>query len=135
MININEINLANLCVIDSYGVDFFRVNGTIIKGDILIIGHKVECWDIKNADNILKNMSPHIDFLLYGSAHNTFFPPTHLMQKLDDFEIRFEAMSTPCACRTYNILLSEGRRVGALLTALSEKRDDQSKTAILNNHA
>ena len=37
---------------------------------------------------------------------------------LDTAQIGLEVMSTPSACRTYNVLLTEGRRVAACLLAL-----------------
>ncbi|HBZ45440.1 MAG TPA: hypothetical protein DEO85_15610, partial [Maritimibacter sp.] len=46
-----------------------------------------------------------------GRGREMALAPADLVTRLDDVGIGVEAMATPSACRTYNITLSEGRRV------------------------
>ena len=43
------------------------------------------------------------------------YAPRALRDALDEVGIGIEPMSSPAACRTYNVLLSEGRRISAAL--------------------
>ena len=70
--------------------------------------------DLQAADlGLLAELAPEIVILGTGGQHR--FPHPSLMQLLMQARIGFEAMTTPAACRTYNILMSEGRRVAAAL--------------------
>ncbi len=55
------------------------------------------------------------ELVIFGSGNRMRFVPAawtaHLLQR----RIGFESMATSAACRTYNILASEGRKVTALL--------------------
>lgn len=53
--------------------------------------------------------------MLFGSGASLRFPHPKLTADLARARIGVEAMDTAAACRTYNILLAEGRRVVALL--------------------
>ena len=54
--------------------------------------------------------------VIFGSGHRLRFPPPSVFQDLIAARIGFETMDTQAACRTYNILMSEGRLVlGAFL--------------------
>jgi len=52
---------------------------------------------------------------LIGTGPRLQFPPVALLRALIERGIGFEVMDTGAACRTYNILVGEGRRVAALL--------------------
>lgn len=56
-----------------------------------------------------------IEVLLVGSGARQEFPPLELYAELAERRIGLEVMDTPAACRTYNILLAEGRQVAALM--------------------
>ncbi len=55
------------------------------------------------------------DLLLLGSGLQQYFPAPSLYRVLLHAGIGVEVMTTPAACRTYNLLQAEGRRVCALL--------------------
>jgi uncharacterized protein len=55
------------------------------------------------------------DVVLFGSGPTLRFPTPGLTRALIDARIGLEVMDTPAACRTYNILAGEGRRVTAAL--------------------
>ena len=61
----------------------------------------------------LETLKPEVVLLGTGSTH-AFLHPKHY-QKLTALNIPLECMTTAAACRTYNILMSEGRNVAAAL--------------------
>jgi len=71
-----------------------------------------ELLDICHFDSLLE-MKPEI--LLLGSGEKLRFPPPQLLGALGSHGIGVEVMGTAAACRTYNILMGDGRRVVAAL--------------------
>jgi uncharacterized protein len=55
------------------------------------------------------------ELVIFGSGSRLRFPPPAILKALMARRICFEAMDTPAACRTYNVLLAEGRSVVAAL--------------------
>ena len=55
------------------------------------------------------------ELVIFGSGARLRFPPAHLLRPLIERRIGIETMDTAAACRTYNVLLSEGRTVVAAL--------------------
>jgi len=53
--------------------------------------------------------------LLLGSGARQVFPPPELLAPLYAARVGFEVMDTGAACRTYNVLVGEGRQVAAAL--------------------
>jgi uncharacterized protein len=56
-----------------------------------------------------------VELVVYGSGARLQFPPPAWLAPLMARRIGLETMDTEAACRTYNILASEGRPVAALL--------------------
>ncbi len=63
--------------------------------------------------DLLATMQPQL--VVFGSGARLRFPPPRLLAGLMSARIGFEAMDTAAACRTYNVLLQEGRAVVAAL--------------------
>ena len=55
------------------------------------------------------------EVVLLGTGERLRFPPPALTRPLIEAAVGFEVMDTWAACRTYNVLMSEGRRVAAAL--------------------
>jgi uncharacterized protein len=55
------------------------------------------------------------EIVIIGTGNKLRFPPPAALAPLRDARIGFEVMDTAAACRTYNVLLGEGRQVAALL--------------------
>jgi uncharacterized protein len=80
----------------------------------------VRAWPPSRFDELTQ---AHFDSLLYdnpeivifGSGARLRFPKPALLRALIDRRIGFESMDTAAACRTYNVLVSEGRRAIAAL--------------------
>ena len=110
-------------IIQSYGTGFFRVNGIILKHSILISDETVTQWEgaadpLHISDQILA-LKDHVDMLLIGMGNNfTVLPPSKRAQFMG-LGMTVDIMDTASACRTYNVLTAEGRRVAAALIAIT----------------
>ena len=62
--------------------------------------------------------SPPVDILLVGTGAKFLPVPPALRQAVRAWGVAVEGMGTAAACRTYNVLLAEERRVAAALIAL-----------------
>jgi uncharacterized protein len=57
----------------------------------------------------------NIEILLIGTGENQKFPQKSLFKQLKNLEYSVDFMNTSAACRTFNILVNESRKVGAIL--------------------
>ncbi len=108
-------------VIDSYGARSFHVSGAGYDGAILVFPDKTESWPVAAlADVTAESLRPVIEhggveILLLGCGRRMQPVRPALRQALRQAGIVVDAMDTGAACRTYNILLAEERRVAAAL--------------------
>ena len=110
-------------VIDAYGGGGFTVNEEKIKSSILILPDEVVEFNAENLEQIdSSNFLTHIEanisaieLILVGGGLATDFLDTNIEKFLRKNSVSVEYMDTGAACRTYNILLSEERKVAALL--------------------
>jgi uncharacterized protein len=112
-------------VIDAYGGGGFRVDGQSIRGSVIVLPERVVAWNVVDlADVTLESLQPVIDaageieILLIGTGARFSLVPPALKQALKEKGIAADAMDTGAACRTYNVLRAEGRRVAAALIAV-----------------
>ena len=117
--DITPLMRPELKIIQSYGAGFFRVNGEALKYPILIADESVGEWVGANepltiSDQIL-SLQGKIDMLLIGMGKNfTVLPPSKRTQ-FANLGMTVDIMDTASACRTYNVLTAECRRVAAAL--------------------
>lgn len=109
-------------LISGHGPDYILVNGQRHAHSLLVLPDEVlDAWrtyhtlsDLTPADfDPVLVRAPEI--ILLGSGERQHFPHPSLYGHLLAAHIGVEIMSTPAACRTYNILAGEGRRVAAAL--------------------
>ena len=86
----------------------------------------VVAWDAPSfeslsADHFARIASLKPELVIFGSGARLRFPAPALLRPLIDAGIGVETMDTAAACRTYNVLLAEGRSViaGLLFTPAS----------------
>jgi len=122
---ISEIQYDTLPPIDSYGGDGFRIAGQFYKGSQIINHNGVSHLQAKAAseittDNIalLINQSDELDVVLIGTGTDIAPLPAKVRSMIEASDIGIELMKTSSACRTYNVLLAEGRRIAAILIAV-----------------
>ncbi len=81
-----------------------------------------ENFSVEHFVNLVEDGAPPPELVLLGSGRRLRFVHPALIQHLMDRRIGVETMDTAAACRTYNILAGEGRRViAALLIEAGEK--------------
>lgn len=107
-------------VIEGYSARGFRVSGILHQGAILVLPQAVHGWRVADVAGIsLESLAPVIEagveILLLGCGKRMLLVPPKLRQALRDQGIVVDAMDTGAACRTYNVLLAEERRIAAAL--------------------
>jgi uncharacterized protein len=103
-------------VIQSYGDGGFRISGVRHDGAIIVTAGRTLGWPGAQVAALEPGALPDdIDVLVIGCGARAAFVPPAMREAFKRRGIALEAADTPAACRTYNILLSEGRRVAAAL--------------------
>jgi uncharacterized protein len=115
---LTQIASAGRQVIERYGASGFRITGTIYKGPVLVFADRTEPWaDAALSIGSLAPVIAHgeVELLLIGLGRRGAPVEPALRAALKAHGIGVEAMDTGAACRTYNVLLAEERRVAAAL--------------------
>lgn len=112
---LNEISYNDAVPIDGYGTGFFRVGGKRYDGAVLVMPSGVNGWGGFEDTAAVLDHAGDIDVLFVGTGAEIAHPPVAFRTTLEDAGIGVETMASPAACRTYNVLLSEGRRVAVAL--------------------
>lgn len=107
----HEVTFDNAQPVDSYGPGFFRVAGDVIKGAVLVTEDSAISWGGPDDLAPILALAGKIDVLLYGTGADPAHPPAALREALEDVGIGVEPMASAPACRTYNVLIAEGRRI------------------------
>lgn len=109
-------------VISAYGSGGFKVSGVAFKGPILILPTLTQAWPVSSVDQIITDdfvvmvkAGPMVELLLVGCGPRLLPLPADLRAAFTRLKIGLEPMDTGAACRTYNVLSAESRRVGAAL--------------------
>jgi uncharacterized protein len=104
--------------VDGYGPGFFRVGGKVYHGAVVVTAEGVLPWAGLDDHAPLLALAGKADVLFLGMGADPAFAPKALAAALDAAGVMVEAMSSPSAARSYNVTLSEGRRVACALIAL-----------------
>jgi uncharacterized protein len=109
-----------LNTVTAYGPGFIEINKVRHTSPVLLTPERVEPWPVAGFDDIaeaafepLRALAPEVALL--GTGTRQRFPHPRLTRALMDARIGLEVMTTAAACRTYNILMAEGRKVAAAL--------------------
>lgn len=112
-------------IIESYGEGRFRVTGVLLQGSILVFPDHTLAWPVTALTDVTaESLNPVIDpaerieLLLLGCGPRLVQIPRRLRELLGRAGIAVEPMDTGAACRTYNVLAAEERRVAAALIAV-----------------
>lgn len=98
-----------------------RVSDNYFNNPFILSGQKlVSEWDVTTIDDINESslqvvfdMQPEV--VLVGTGETQVFLPVLVQRLFFQRSIGFEVMTTDAACRTFNILVAEGRHVVAAL--------------------
>jgi uncharacterized protein len=108
-------------IIQAYTDESVVVNGVkftrslVIMAERIIPDWKPESFEGLTEADFVSILEMRPDLVVLGTGPKQQFPMPALYQSLTNAGIGVEVMSTPAACRTYNILTSEGRKVIAAL--------------------
>jgi uncharacterized protein len=116
----NEVIYDDSKPVEGYGPGFFRIGGAVHTGAVLLLPSGVTNWGGYDDLTPLLNALSAIDVLLMGTGDEIAHLPVAARVAFDEAGLGVELMATPTACRTYNVLLSEGRRIGAALLPVAK---------------
>ena len=114
-----EIDYEAQPPVDSYGPGGFRVAGQWHEGGLILLADGAHPMpgrpSLETLGPVLERAEA-LDLVVIGQGADIATIPADLRAALEGAAIGVEIMSTPSACRTYNVLLTEARRVAAALT-------------------
>jgi len=106
--------------ITAYGEGYVMVNGARYERNVIVLADRVLEWETASFEALgvadferLAQLRPEV--VLLGTGARLRFPPPPLTRPLIESRLGLEVMDVQAACRTFNILASEGRRVVAAL--------------------
>ena len=108
---------AGLLTFSSHGPGYVSINGKRHEGSVIVCGNRTETdWAPDGFDGLTPEQFDRLaesgaEIVLFGSGEHQRFPAPALLKSLISKGIGLEVMDTKAACRTYNILVAEGRHV------------------------
>ena len=119
-----KLHLANSDgrnAVTGYGAGYVEINGKRYDTSVVVQPTSIETDWMPDAegdiglDGIAFLATLEVEIILLGTGARQRFPAPVTLRPLIDAGIGFEIMDTNAACRTYNILVAENRRVAAAL--------------------
>ena len=112
--DLNAVRYDGGLPVDGYGPGFFRVGGTAHAGAVIVHEGGVVAWDGRDPAPLVA-LAASVDVVLMGTGAEIAHAPADLRAAVEGAGMGLETMNSPAACRTYNVLVGEGRRVAAAL--------------------
>ena len=106
-------------VITAYGENSVSINGKLFRQSLIITRTKLnENWELSavellQADHINQILAFKPELIIIGTGDKLIFPAVEVYSGIIEHGIGVDFMDTRAACRTYNILMSEGRHIVA----------------------
>jgi len=117
-------HLPSPAQIDAYGEGGFRFGGMSHRGSLLCFPDGIWAWPVGSVRDLSSEVlepvfarAASLDFFVIGGGRDPFVLPRALRERFRELSLSVDAMPTGAAVSTWNILLGEGRRVGAGLIA------------------
>jgi uncharacterized protein len=106
--------------ITGYGAGYVLVNAARHEENLIVLPDRIEPWSATSfeslaAENFAGLAGLDLEVVLLGTGATLRFPSPQVTRPLVEAGIGFEVMDAQAACRTYNILAAEERRVAAAL--------------------
>ncbi|MFN7510803.1 MAG: Mth938-like domain-containing protein [Betaproteobacteria bacterium] len=112
--------LTSLNTVTAYGPGFIEVNAQRISGAVLVSPDQpladfpVDRFDDLTEEHFTGLLARQPEIVLLGTGARQRFAHPRLTRSLAQARVGVECMTTQAACRTYNLLMTEGRRVLAI---------------------
>ena len=118
---LHPANFSQQYIFTGYGDGYVSINQVRYEKNLIVLPDQlIEDWPVMSVAQLevqhfesLVQYTPEIIILGTGTRHQ--FPNHTLLSQLAKMGIGIEIMDTKACCRTYNILVEEGRRVAAAL--------------------
>ena len=124
--DLTPLKSGDRALIQAYGDGGFRISGRRFKGSVIVLEDRIlgialeDVGDIAASDfQPLEEGAEKIEILLLGCGERAGVLNPDYRADLKKAGISAEVMGTGAACRTFNLLQAEGRRVAALLIAVA----------------
>ena len=111
---------AGLQLFSGYGAGYVSVNNVRYENCVVVTPQAVSAWEVEGFESLvaadfsfIAELKPEI--VILGTGAKQRFPGPELGRALAASGAGVEVMDTRAACRTYNILASEGRKVVAAI--------------------
>ncbi len=111
---------SSLYTFSGYGDGFVMINGQRHEGSMIVTPQELLPWNAASFDALKEEdfqglLALNLEILLLGTGPKQRFPHPRLTRALAAKRVGVEAMDLQAACRTYNILMAEERRVAAAI--------------------
>jgi uncharacterized protein len=116
-----EDSTSGINLIRAYGNGELRVNEQVYRGGVILSAATVIAdANVQNLDDLLalglsRALALEPELVLLGTGPRQVFPAPSFGAQFLRAGIGFEVMDTSAACRTFNVLVGEQRRVAAIL--------------------
>jgi uncharacterized protein len=121
-LDINPEIPAQAQLIQGYREGGFTIGGVRHQGAVVVLREQTLAWKVRALDELtLESLEPvlaaepAVEILVLGSGARFAMVSPAFRQALRERGVTVESMATPAACRTFNVLLAEDRRVAAAL--------------------
>ena len=117
---INFENPANTLFIRAYTENSIKINDQVFSHSLIITTQHVTPWDVNDfsalsAEKFQILAELDVEIILFGTGAKQRFPAMALTQAIIAQQKSLEVMNNGAACRTYNILAADGRKVAAAI--------------------
>ncbi|MEL6522384.1 MAG: Mth938-like domain-containing protein [Pseudomonadota bacterium] len=112
---LNEVSYTGAPPIEGYGPGFFRIGGEVRQGPLLTSADGPADWGGYDDPAALVALAGQVDVIFIGTGADIAPLPTTFREALEAADLGYEIMASPTAARTYNVLLSEGRRIAVAM--------------------
>lgn len=119
-------------IVEAYGPRRFRVSGAVHQTSVIVFPEETVTWPVESFAALgegdfapVIERAGDVEILLLGCGPRMELVPRAFRDHLRAFGVVIEPMDTGAAARTFNLLLSEDRKVAAALIVLPEETDAQ----------
>ena len=121
-LDLSPVDFEGRNIIQSYGNGKFQISDKEYDHSVLVFPDQIIPWSPIDTNNLIVDdckkvltVGPIVELLLLGCGKTTWFLPLPLRDELKEMGLVLEPMDTGAACRTFNVLLGEDRRIAAAL--------------------
>jgi uncharacterized protein len=122
-----DLNTDGLYTIQAYSQGQFIIDKTVYRHSLILAPNEIiELPDLKGIQNLNETIleqtiSREPEIVIIGTGRSLIFPENELLQPLSERYIGTEIMDSGAACRSYNFLVGEGRKVIAILISIDDE--------------